>query len=90
MPAILDRCVMHVMARVMTKSSAFAICRSSLDLKEDGTDDMKEMEDVGYRAGGEDLCRLPDESGVDAEDHPGRRCLWWTTRRTEGSPKGCY
>jgi len=44
MPAILDRCVMHVMAKGHDKSSAFAICRSSLDLKEDGTDDMKEME----------------------------------------------
>lgn len=44
MPEILDRCVSHVMGKGHSESSAFAICRSSLGLKDDGSEDAMPME----------------------------------------------
>lgn len=39
MPEILDRCVAHVMDKGHDENSAYAICRTSLGLKDDGTED---------------------------------------------------
>jgi hypothetical protein len=39
MPEILDRCVTEVMGKGHDESSAYAICRTSLGLKSDGTED---------------------------------------------------
>src|SRR5262245_1829190 len=49
MPEILHRCVEHVMGQGPDESSAYAICRSALDLKEGATeideDEMKKRAD---------------------------------------------
>jgi hypothetical protein len=39
MPAALERCVTHVMGKGHDQSSAFAICRSAMDLAADGSQD---------------------------------------------------
>lgn len=44
MPETLDRCVSHVMDQGHSESSAYAICRASLDLKTDGTEDDKPID----------------------------------------------
>lgn len=44
MPEKLDRCVMHVMGQGHDESSAYAICRASLGLKLDGSEDGKPLE----------------------------------------------
>lgn len=44
MPEILDRCVQHVMGKGHSESSAYAICRTSIGLLSDGSQDDTEPE----------------------------------------------
>ena len=44
MPETLDRCVIDVQAKGHSEASAYAICRASLGLMSDGTEDEKAVE----------------------------------------------
>lgn len=44
MPAILDRCVEHVMEKGNSEASAYAICRVQLGLQTDGSEDERRVE----------------------------------------------
>lgn len=58
MPAILESCIAHVMDKGHDKSSAFAICRASMGLMTDGSEDMNAPADMSP----EEMMRRADKA----------------------------
>lgn len=72
MPPAMERCVQHVMGQGHDQSSAYAICRTSMGLKADGSQDKMPMdmpdEEMMMRVGNEMARRAFDNSPVYRKD----------------------